>query len=63
MEKIEIKNNQAFSQFNGLTKREYVATQVLAGLCANSNFNEIVNKTHCEIAIRITDELLKQLSE
>lgn len=60
---MENKNNQAFSQFNGLTKREYIATQLLSGLFAGY-INGFPNP---EIAVNssleFTDELLKQLAK
>lgn len=62
MENIQFKNNQAFSQFNGLTKREYIATKVLAGLLASCNSFPNTNYVISQ-AIESTDELMKQLSE
>jgi len=54
---------------NGLTKREYIATMAMQGLCANL---EHIQKTYEKTpehelivtkAIRIADELLKQLEK
>jgi uncharacterized protein involved in tolerance to divalent cations len=60
---IENKNKQAFGTFDGLTKREYIATQVLNGLLANcvNGFPETIYTI--KQSIEYTDELLKQLAE
>lgn len=42
----------------GLSKREYMATHILAGVCANRGDPEY----YVERALLFTDELLKQLS-
>ena len=47
----------------GLTKREYIATQLLAGVCANSRFLISDNSIYVKVGIDLTDELMKQLSE
>jgi len=59
---MENKNTQAFSQFHGLTKREYIATKILAGLCSNNSINP-KDKSNIEIIVELTDELLKQLEK
>ena len=47
----------------GLTKREYIVTQVLAGLLASCTSSFPGTKYVVSQAIEYTDELLKQLSE
>jgi hypothetical protein len=50
----------------GLTKREYIATQVLSGLCANylrENVHGWDVKTYVVEAIELTDNLLKELDK
>ena len=42
----------------GLTKREYIATKILAGLCSNSSINP-KDKNHIETIVNLTDELMK----
>lgn len=53
-------------QFIGLTKREYVATQILAGLSANRWSMELGNysdKQLAEMAVERTDLLFEALSK
>ena len=47
----------------GLTKREYIATQILTGLLASCIRSFPDAKYIATEAIEYTDELLKQLSE
>jgi len=45
-----------------LTKREYFAGLAMQGLCANQNYQSILDPlTIPSLAVQITDELLKQL--
>lgn len=60
--------------FEGLTKREYMATRIIQGLLSNPNtasqivgsFGKVspeeANKVVSITAVRITDELIEQLS-
>ena len=57
---IENKNKQAFGTFDGLTKREYIATKLLASLLVNGK--DLIT-TEVSRTLIATDELLKQLSE
>lgn len=57
---MENKDKQAFSTFEGLTKREYIATQLLASLLVNGK--DLIT-TEVSRTLIATDELLKQLSE
>ena len=45
----------------GLTKREYIATTLLAGFMAKQDYNDI--DLYILRSVLVTDELLKQLSE
>lgn len=69
--KCEFKGSQVFSDTyssGGLTKREYFAGLAMQGLCASGNESYQVNGSFVspqpliDDAIRIADELLKQLS-
>jgi DNA-binding CsgD family transcriptional regulator len=46
----------------GLTKREYIATALLAGILSNSEKGFILNSS-VNNALLMTDELLKKLAE
>ncbi len=46
----------------GLTKREYIATHILAGLRANTD-RVPYSENLARVAIEQTDELLKQLNQ
>lgn len=55
-------NSQIYSEWNGLTKREYVATQLLSGLLASRK--KTARKTFEALAreaIEHADELMRQL--
>lgn len=55
---------EEFSQnHKGLTKREYIATQVLSGLCSNSSIAQHDTEKYVKAAIQLTDELMKQLAK
>lgn len=47
----------------GLTKREYIATSILAGMFVGYNNGYPDKEIICKATIEFTDELLKQLSE
>jgi hypothetical protein len=47
----------------GMTKREYVATQLLAGFLANPSKNDYTLKELVEDAIMLADILLKKLGD
>ena len=47
----------------GLTKREYIATKVLAGMFVGYSNGFPDKQIICKSAIEFTDELLKQLSK
>lgn len=46
----------------GLTKREYIATQIVQGMCAGRNNNESPG-ANIKTAIKLTDKLLEELSK
>lgn len=52
---------KAMGYTNGLTKREWIATQLLAGSLANPDAGRNL-KISAEMAILRADELLKQLN-
>ena len=60
---MDTQDNQAFSTFIGLTKREYIATQILVGIIANNPLLISKDKHYVKGAIDLTDELLKQLKQ
>lgn len=52
-------------KFGGLTKREHIATKVLAGLSANYLRENVTGwdiKTYVKEAVALTDALLEELS-
>ena len=74
IDNIENKNRPAFptlfedehgqqGAIGGLTKREYVATLALQGILANSTTSLTSIENNVRIAIKHTDEFLKQLKE
>ena len=55
---------QAFSIRNGLTKREYIATQLMQGIISTMPNNDItyaIDSRLAHIAVLYADELLKHL--
>ena len=53
------------TKFGGLTKREHIATQVLAGLSANYLRDNVTGwdiKIYVKEAVALTDALLEELS-
>lgn len=55
-----------FQEYAGLTKREYIATQIIAGLSANRWTLELGNYSYeqiAEMAVRQTDALFEALSK
>ena len=53
--------NQNLSNLIGLTKREYFAGLAMQGLLANDSHAYLKNDDVAEWAVKIADELLKQL--
>lgn len=53
--------SQIHSEFNGLTKREYVAAQLLSGLLASKKTGAKTFDKLAAEAIRHADELMRQL--
>lgn len=51
-------NAKLLSAYPGLTKREYIATHILAGLVVDCDTNPVLN---AELAIQHADALLKAL--
>jgi len=47
------------NQSPGLTKREYIATHIATGICANDSFISGIP----EAAISMADELIKELNK
>lgn len=60
---VEPKSRYIDSEWNGLTKREYIATQLLSGLLAGRKVAGRRFKNLASIAIHHADELLAQVSE
>jgi hypothetical protein len=59
-----IKFEDGSGSYNGLTKREHFAGLAMQGLIANAPNGHLSNsKQGVELAIRWTDELLKQLND
>ncbi len=63
-------NKPAFSvgsdplpEFRGLTKREYMATMLLAGILANSNISPVTDVAPPMAAVQQTDDLIKALND
>ena len=62
--KMELKTGWE-TKFGGLTKREHIATQVLAGLSANYLRDNVTGwdiKAYVKEAVSLTDALLEELS-
>lgn len=60
---VDHKNRFADSEWNGLTKREYIAIHLLNGLLAQRKVQHRSFKNLARTAIAHADELLTQLGE
>lgn len=60
---VDQKSRFLDSEWNGLSKREYVATQLLSGLLASRKVAPKRFKSLAAMAIHHADELLQQLQD